>query len=236
MGLKAANGLGAKPRLYLVERHPLLREGFAELLKREGDLDVCGNSADASTALKELAELRPDLAIIDIELKHVSGLELIKRVKELFPEMRTLAVSMYNELLYAERALRAGAGGYVMKQSPVEDVIAAVRWVLRGDRYLSPQMQTRLLKVFCVEGENGSTLDRLSERELQVFQLLGSGARMQEIARQLRVSVKTIETYRAHLIHKLNFKNGLELLQYAVHMATEQRNRPPTPRGTAKGL
>ncbi len=209
-----------KHRVYLIDDHPILREGFAQLLSRQPDLEPCGQAEDAAGALDQIAALQPDLVLLDIELKTSSGVDLIRRLLTLCPKVRILALSMHDEALFAERSLRAGAHGYVMKQAPVQEVLSAMRRVLRGERYLSPKMHERLLKLF---SNSSSGLDRLSNRELQVFQLIGNGCRTREIAEKLGLSVKTIETYRAHLIEKLNLADGAELVHYAINSANAQQ-------------
>lgn len=228
MNAKKANGAsGLRYRLFLIDDHPVLREGFAQLLNQQPDLTVCGQAEDDASALDTISSAQPDMAIVDVELKGSNGIEFIKRIRPLFPELRILAFSMHDEALYAERALRAGAHGYVMKQAPVAEVIAAIRQVLRGERYLSAQMQSRVVKA-SVQGEiekGGSALDRLSDRELEVFHLIGSGVRTREIAAKLGLSIKTIESYRAHLVRKLNLQDGVELVHYAIKTTHEQAKR-----------
>jgi len=162
--------------------------------------------------------------IVDIALKGTNGIELLKRIKALYPEVPVLVLSVQDEALFAERALRAGARGYVMKQAPTEEVMAAVRQVLRGGRYLSRKMQDRLLENLSNAGGAGAVpgVDSLSDRELEVFQLVGSGAGTRQIAQQLNLSIKTIETYRAHIKKKLKLRNGMELIRLAVQRVNEQ--------------
>ena len=210
-----------KRRLLLVDDHPVLREGFAQLLSIEPDLQVCGQTGNSVKALYDIGSLKPDLVILDIALRGCNGIELIKRIKAGYAEMAVLAFSVHDENLYAERALRAGARGYVMKQSPTEEVIAAIRRVLRGERYLSRRMQDRMLErlstgPLSAGDPSGLDLERLSDRELEVLQRIGNGSSTREIAGQLHLSVKTVETYRAHIKEKLNLRNGMELLRTAM--------------------
>lgn len=205
-----------KNRVYLIDDHPILREGFAQLLNRQPEFEVCGQAEDAADALAHVAALKPDLILLDIELKTSSGIDLIRQLLTLCPAARILALSMHDEALFAERSLRAGALGYVMKQAPVPEVLSAMRRVLRGERYVSPKIQERMLKLF---SEPASGRERFSNRELQVFQLIGLGLRTREIAEKLGLSVKTIETYRAHLIEKLNLTDGAELVHQAINSA-----------------
>jgi DNA-binding NarL/FixJ family response regulator len=214
-------------RLLLVDDHPILREGFAGLINQEPDLKVCGQPDDSANALNDIAALKPDLVIVDIALKGINGIELIKRIKALDGELPVLVLSVQDEALFAERALRAGARGYVMKQAPTEEVMAAIRQVLRGARYLSHRMQERMLENLSDGSSSGSApgVECLSDRELEVFQLVGSGCGTRQIAEQLRLSIKTIETYRAHIKQKLKLRNGMELIRSAIKTATEQQER-----------
>lgn len=216
-----------KHRLLLVDDHPVLRDGFAQLISIEPDLQVCGQTGNSVKALYDIGELKPDLVILDIALRGCNGIELIKRIRAVHAEVAILAFSVHDEMLYAERALRAGARGYVMKQSATEEVIAAIRRVLRGERYVSRRMQDRMLEKLS-NGDNhsgaasGLGLERLSDRELEVLQLIGSGLGTRKIAEQLHLSIKTVETYRAHIKQKLNLRNSLELIRLAI----ESVNRP----------
>lgn len=206
----------ARKRIFLVEDHPILRQGFAELLDRHREFQVCGQAEDVPGALSSFPAAQPDLLLLDVELKDSNGLDLIAQAKALFPNLRVLVLSMHDETLFAERALRAGADGYVMKHSPVDEILEAMRRVARGEQYLSVRMQQRL--GFSAKGKpaQNSALGRLSERERQVLHLIGQGTKTREIAAQLKLSVKTVETYRAHLIEKLNLQDGLELVRYAI--------------------
>lgn len=210
-------------RLLLVDDQPILREGFAHLLDQEGDLKVCGQADSATGALKAITALRPDLVTVDVVLKGMNGIELVKQIRALHPMLPVLVLSMLDEVLFAERALRAGAKGYVMKQAPTEEVKSAIRRLLRGGRYLSPRMQERILENLSTGGRVAPGIESLSDRELEVFQLIGSGCATRQIAQQLRLSVKTIETYRAHIKEKLKLANGMELIRMAVETASEQQ-------------
>jgi len=209
----------------LVDDHPILRDGFAQLIGQESDLKVCGEADTATKALTAIAALKPDLVIVDISLKGVSGIELIKRIKLSHPEVPVLVLSVQDEAVFAERSLRAGARGYVMKQAPTEEVMAAIRRVLRGGHYLSRKMQERLLDNLSAGSEGGSApgIECLSDRELEVFRLVGRGCGTRQIAEQLRLSIKTIETYRAHIKEKLKLRNGIELIRSAIKISEEQR-------------
>ena len=210
-------------RLLLVDDQPILREGFAQLLDPEPDLKVCGQADSATGALKAISSLRPDLVTVDIILKGMNGIELIKQIKALHPFLPVLVLSMLDEALFAERALRAGAKGYVMKQAPIEEVKGAIRRLLRGGRYLSPRMQDRILENISGGGGAAPGIESLSDRELEVFQLIGNGCGTRHIAQQLHLSIKTIETYRAHIKEKLKLASGLELIRLAIEMTSERQ-------------
>jgi DNA-binding NarL/FixJ family response regulator len=207
-----------KDRVYLVEDHPVTREGFAQLINFQRDLEICGQAGIVARALTEIAVLNPDLVIVDISLAGTSGIELIKDLVSRDPILKVLVLSMHDESIYAERALRAGARGYVMKQEPTEHVMAAIRHVLGGGVYLSVRMRDHLL--FNVVGRlsaaGASNLDRLSDRELEVFELIGEGRTTAQIGASLHLSVSTVETYRAHIKEKLGLRNATELVQHAV--------------------
>ena len=210
--------------LLLVDDHPILREGLAHLINREGDLKVCGQADTLPKALSAVKELKPELVIADIALKGGNGLELIKAILGLDSELPILILSVLDEALFAERSLRAGARGYVMKQEPIDELMGAIRRVLRGGRYLSQRMQERLLDNLSSGPGNGSTpnIECLSNRELEVFHLVGQGHGTRQIAEQLCLSIKTIETYRAHIKEKLKFRTGMELIRAAIKVATEE--------------
>lgn len=212
-----------KRKIILVEDHPVMRQGLAQMISQEPDLCVCGQFEDAGRAFAGAETLNPDLAIIDLTLKNSSGLELVKNLKARFPKLLVLVLSMYDENLYAERALRAGAAGYIMKQEAVEKVLAAVRQVLNGGVFLSERMSARIMTQL-VGGKTvapGSLMERLSDRELEVFGLIGQGKGTRQIAEQLHLSVKTIESHRAHIKEKLNLRTAAELVHRAIQMRDE---------------
>lgn len=207
-----------RTRILIVDDHPIVRQGLAELVNHESDLAVCGQAEDSHEAIKAIRQLDPDMAIIDISLKETSGLELIKDIHTQYPNMPVLALSMHDENLYAERALRAGAMGYIMKQEATENVIAAIRKILGGEIYVSSRMAVRMVRKL-VTGQREtsvSQVDSLSDRELEVFHLIGKGHGTRQISERLHLSVKTIETYRAHIKEKLNLADAAELLQHAI--------------------
>jgi DNA-binding NarL/FixJ family response regulator len=211
-------GIGNRTQILIVDDHPIVRQGLAELVNHEDDFAVCGQAEDYHEALRAVGQLNPDMAVVDISLKDTSGLELIRDIHLQHPDLPILALSMHDETLYAERALRAGAMGYIMKQEATENVIAAMRRVLAGEMYVSDRMASRMVRKL-VTGQtvaNTSPVDCLSDRELEVFRLIGKGHGTRRISERLCLSVKTIETYRAHIKDKLNLADAAELLQYAI--------------------
>lgn len=207
-----------KSAILLVDDHPILREGFTQLINHEADLHVCGQADNATQALAALEAAKPDLAIVDVSLEGTDGIELIKHIKARFPDVRVLALSMYDERVYAERAFRAGASGYVMKQAPTDHVMEAIRRVLKGKQYFSEEIEIYMLEKLRSGSvqEAESEVGRLTDREMEVFVLIGQGLKTREIAEKLHVSVKTVDSYRAHLKEKLGLKSGVELMRRAV--------------------
>ena len=206
-----------KTRIFLVDDHHIVRMGLAQLINQEADLMVCGEADSSEEAAVGIAKLIPDIAVVDISLGEDDGVELIKRIGVLHPEVKILVLSMHDEDIYAERALRAGAGGYIMKREAAETVITAIRKVLRGDIYLSGTMSERLLgRIFHGTPTAGLHVGDLSNRELEVFELIGIGWSTKEIAERLGLSVKTVETYREKLKIKLKLKDSSELLRQAI--------------------
>jgi DNA-binding NarL/FixJ family response regulator len=211
--------------ILIVDDHPMMRRGLRELLSHEPDLRVCGEAVEAQAALRMIESLPPDLMIVDLSLKQSSGLDLIKRVRATHPEVRMLVISMHDEGLYAERALSAGAMGYVSKQEPPEGVLDAVRLVLRGEVYLSPEMTARRLRQMTPreQHEFRSPVEKLSDRELEVFEAIGIGRSTRQIADQLHVSVKTIETHRENIKRKLGLSGNIELIQRSCRWILEEK-------------
>jgi DNA-binding NarL/FixJ family response regulator len=212
-----------KCKILIVDDHPIMREGIVQLINHEKDLVICGQYEDAGEAFKGVEDHRPDLAVIDISLKGSSGIELLKNIKCNYPSILVLMLSMHDESLYAERVLRAGAAGYIMKQEATERILVAIRKVLNGEVYLSERMSTKLMHQL-VGGRaaaGGSLMERLSDRELEVFGLIGQGKGTRQIAEQLHLSVKTIESHRAHIKEKLNLKNATELVHRAIQLRGE---------------
>jgi DNA-binding NarL/FixJ family response regulator len=211
-------------KIVIVDDHPIVRQGLENLINHESDLSVCGQAEDAHQAMKAIKMLNPDMIIVDISLEEKNGLELIKDIKAQYPSLPILALSMHDETLYAERVLRAGAKGYIMKQQATENVIEAIRKVLSGQLYVSDRMTIRMMHKL-VRGKlkmGTSTTDCLSDRELEVFLLIGKGYGTRQIAERLHLSIKTIETYRAHIKEKLNLAGAAELLQHAIHWVKGQ--------------
>ncbi len=207
-----------KKTVFIVDDHPLLRQGLGLLVNREPDLVVCGEAEEAQTAMREIAAKIPDILIADISLNGPDGLELLKNLRMLYPNLPVLILSMHDESIYAERALRARANGYIMKQEATEKVLVAVRRILGGDIYLSDRMANKLLHQY-VSGASvdmHSRLSALSDRELEVFRLIGEGRGTRQIAEKLHLSIKTVETYQAHIKDKLSLHSGRELVQHAI--------------------
>jgi DNA-binding NarL/FixJ family response regulator len=216
--LDAADRVKPPVRILLVDDHPLTREGLAEVLQRESGLCVCGEAADRQEALETIPVAKPDLVIVDLALKESDGLELIKDMRAQFPKILVLVVSMQDELLYAERALRAGAAGFVSKEEAAVSVVQAVRHLLCGEVYISQRVASQMAARIAGHPRAKSlpALDSLTDRELQVFQLIGDGLSRQQIAQSLHLDVNTVETYRLRIREKLQLKNALELRQYAI--------------------
>ncbi len=213
-----------KKRILIVDDHPMMRQGLAQLIGEEADLTICGEAEKASQALEAIGKLNPDLVLADISLPDKSGIELIKDMQAIQPGLAVLVISMHDESLYAERVLRAGARGYIMKQEGGKKLMAAIRQVLGGQIYVSEKISAKILEGF--SGRRPSTgsslIDRLSDRELEVFQLIGEGIGTREIAAQLHLSVKTVEVHRAHIKEKLSLKTAPELVRFAVRWAEAQ--------------
>lgn len=207
-----------RAKILLVDDHAVVRYGIAQLINRQSDMMVCGEEEDASKALSAIAKLKPDLVIADISLKESSGLELMRNIKAQYPGLRVLVVSVHDESIYAEIAFRAGALGYLMKEEALEKILTAIRRVLDGAIYVSDTLAAKMLQQQ-VRGQTDikeSPVKGLSDRELEVFQLIGQWKKTREIADELHLSIKTIEYYREQIKHKLNLRNAAELTQYAT--------------------
>jgi DNA-binding NarL/FixJ family response regulator len=207
-----------KSLILLLEDHPIVRQGLEQTINHEPDLRVCAAVETAAQALQQIETARPDLLLLDISLQGANGLDVLKLVRQRHPDLRVLILSMHDERVYAMRALGEGAAGYVMKEAATEKVLDAIRRVLKGDVYLSPQMEKRSMQQFVGRrsASKGTPLEQLSKRELEVFDLIGQGQPTRQIADALHVSVKTVESHRQHIKEKLGLSNGHELVQHAI--------------------
>lgn len=231
------NPESGKRKVLIVDDHPLVREWLANLINQQADLAVCGEATTATQAMQAVAGLKPHVAIVDISLKDSSGIELVKDLRGLHPELVVLVLSMHEESLYADRALRAGARGYIMKRETTRKVIEALRTILAGKFYLSEAM-TQAMATRFVEGKSlpaRSPIEQLSDRELAVFDLLGQGVGTRRIAETLHVSIKTVQAYCARIKEKLKLRSGTELMREAVRHLEAQRLEPPRPEATSAG-
>lgn len=215
---KAGTAAEAKFRILLVDDHPMVRERLAEVIQREPDLSVCGEAEDRLRALEVIASTHPHLAIVDLTLKHSHGMELIKDIRSQHPELEILVVSMHDELLHAERVIRAGARGFITKQEATKKIMLAIRTVLNGEIYLSEKIAAQIAAgaVGDARARPGLPVAKLSDRELLVFEMIGHGHSTRQIADELHLDMRTIETYRARIKEKLNLKDANDLLQYAI--------------------
>ena len=211
-------------RILLVDDHPVVRDGFAEVINREADLTVCAVAEDRAGALKAIETAGPNLVVIDLTLKNSSGLELIKDIHVRWPNLLVLVVSMHHENLYAERVLRAGARGYITKQQATRDILLAIRRVLAGGIYLNETAGAAVLQRLAAkpQPEGEAIEDLLTDRELQVFELTGQGFSTREIAGQLRIDIKTVETYRIRIKEKLHLESSSDLLKLAIRWGQDQ--------------
>jgi DNA-binding NarL/FixJ family response regulator len=216
----------SKRTVFVIDDHPIVRDGLTQLINREPDLTVCGTAEDIYEALKAMQTLKPDIALADISLKGADGIELIKNLKIRMPALPVLVLSIHDESIYAPRALRAGARGFIMKQEATENVLLALRRVLIGEIYLSMRMANKMLQQFV--GAPGTaqkfSIDRLSDRELEVFRLIGQGHGTRRIAEELRLSVKTVESYREHIKEKMTLSDASELVQHAIQWLQREKS------------
>lgn len=221
-----------KTRIYIVDDHPLIRRGLAGLISAESDMEVCGQAEDAGKATAEIMKLRPDLVIVDISLKGNSGLELIKNIKSFDSKIHVLVLSMHDESVYALRVLKAGARAYIMKNDLIDKVIEAVRRIGKGHLYVSEKVASQMLNQLMTgkpaEDSEGSAVHGLSDRELEVVDLIGNGLPTREIAAKLHISIKTVETHRSHIKRKLELENATQLVQFCVRWV-EKRSSPLSP-------
>lgn len=206
-----------KRRIFIIDDHAVLRDGLRRLITDQDDLTLCGEAENARKAFTKLETIEPHLIIVDISLPGSNGIELIKALKARFPKLAVIVLSMHDEALYAERALRAGAKGYIMKQASAEHLLSAIRTVLRGEIHLSSDLSSALLKsIVSQKQQTVNSLDRLSDRELEIFRLLGQGFTTREIATNLSISAKTVESHRGNIRQKLKLNNGAELMRFAM--------------------
>lgn len=229
----------AQTRVVIVEDHPMVREHLSHLISMESDMVVCGEADNIQQARQIIEKLRPDIALVDITLRGSSGLELIKDLKALGIGVPILVVSMHDEAVYAERALRAGARGYITKSEASEEVMNAIRQVLAGGVYASPTFTSQVLQNLVETGKprHALPLNQLSDRELEVFHLIGHGRTTQEIAMTLNLGASTVDSYKARVKEKLHLKNAAELSHQAANWVRdlEQRTAEPSSEGTGKG-
>lgn len=214
-----------KSSVILVDDHPVVREGLARVIEQEADLEVCDQAQNAIEALQKIESSQPDIAVIDVTLDGSHGLELVKDLKIRFPNLPILMLSMHDESLYAERSLRAGAKGYIMKQQPPQELVKAIRRVLQGEVYLSEAMTRQMLDKIAGESKvrGNSPSEALSDREFEVFELIGQVRSTSQIATLLHLSVKTVQTHREHIKQKLSLTDGVSLVRYAVQWVGVQK-------------
>jgi len=214
-----------RKQILIVDDHPMMREGLAQLIDHEADLAAAVQASTAAQALEAIAARKPDLALIDISLPDKNGLELIKDLQALHPDLPTLVVSMHDESLYAERVLRAGGRGYIMKQEGGRKLMEAIRHVLAGKIYVSDKISAKILENYSGRRPEAvhSPVERLSDREFEVFQLIGQGQGTRQIADHLHLSVKTVEVHRANIKRKLELKAATELVRFAIRWTEAQR-------------
>lgn len=212
-----------KTSIFIVDDHPLLRRGLAELINREPDMVFCGEAEDSPSAMKQIMQIKPDLVIVDISLKGYNGIELIKNIKAFDQKIQVLVLSMHDESVYAMRVLKAGAKAYVMKQEVTEKVMDAVRRIRAGKVFVSERVASRMLDQVVIGGDptSGSPVDLLSDRELEIVNMIGSGLPTREIAAKLHISIKTVESHRARIKEKLSLENAIQLVQFCVRWVEE---------------
>ncbi len=206
-------------RVLVVDDHPIVREGLEHLLSRENDMEVCGFASNANEALSNINETKPDFMIVDIGLEDgINGIELLKMIRKQHPQIKTLVLSMYDEKLYAERAVQAGARGYLMKEDFIDTIVTAIRQIMNGHLYLSNNIVSKVVDNFLSDqsGDGRAGIEKLTNRELEVLQLIGRGFKTLEIAKNLNISVKTVGTYRSRIQTKLNIENNAGLVKFAI--------------------
>lgn len=214
----SSRSVAKRTRIFVVDDHPIVRQGLSLMINQEPDLAVCGEAEEAHHALQEIAASNPDIVVIDISLNGPDGLDLLKMLRLRAPNLPVLILSMHDESVYAERALRAGANGYIMKQEATDKVLVALRRILNREIYVSDRIANKMLRHY-VRGADSKTnlpVAELSDRELEVFRLIGDGHGTRQIAEQLHLSVKTVESYQAHIKDKLSLRSARELVQHAI--------------------
>jgi DNA-binding NarL/FixJ family response regulator len=224
MVARRAAAVAARTRIILVEDHAVFRQGLTWIIEEEPGFEVCGTAAEGHEALARIKALKPALVLVDIGLPGMDGIELTRRIRESFPKVLILILSMYKETLYAERALKAGANGYLMKKENGETVIAAIKAVLEGRTYVSPEFNEAMLQRVASAGRKTGTfaLDLLSDRELQVYRRIGQGRSTRQIAEELIISMKTVEAHKERIRAKLNLATNADLIQQAIHWARSE--------------
>src|ERR1700728_1704519 len=225
MNKTRANSPGSKCRVFLIDDHPIVRQGLALFIDREPDLMVCGEADGAASAPQAIRDSMPDFIVLDISLDGPDGLDLLKTLRVTYPNLPVLVLSMHDESIYAERALRAGANGYIMKQEATEKVLVALRRILSGEIYVSDKIANSMLQHY-VRGANPSehsSIAELTDRELEVFRLIGEGHGTRQIAEALHLSVKTVESYQAHIKEKLSLRSARELVQHAIEWTVREK-------------
>jgi DNA-binding NarL/FixJ family response regulator len=223
--MNQAPALGRKIKVFVVDDHPIVRQGLALLINRKQDLVVCGEAEDAQSAMQSVNAVRPDIMVVDISLSGPDGLDLLKDVRMRHPDLPVLILSMHDESIYAERALRAGAQGYIMKQEATEKVLVALRRILSHEIYVSERIANRMLQRYIgsPSSERASSVADLTDRELEVFRLIGEGHSTRQIAEELHISVKTVESYQAHIKEKLSLRTARELVQHAIQWSIGEK-------------
>jgi DNA-binding NarL/FixJ family response regulator len=217
--MPAQNNASNEVRILIVDDHPLMREALKRIIQREANFVVCGEAEDSGQALAMIATARPNLAIVDLTLKNSNGLDLVKKLHDQHPKVLALVLSMHDETVQAERAIRTGARGYITKQEVGEKILSAIRQVLNGEIYWSEKVAAKIASRVAGQGSapNGFSVELLTDREMRVFELIGLGRSPRQISAKLNISVSTVGTYRARIKEKLNLNSGFELVQYAIY-------------------
>jgi DNA-binding NarL/FixJ family response regulator len=215
-----------KRKIIIIDDHPVVRQGMAQLINQENDLEISGQVEEANKVVDLIKKILPDLVILDLSLKDTSGIEVIKDIKVIYPELPILVLSMHDESLYAERVLRLGAMGYIMKHEATEKIIFAIRQVLNGNIYASDNILSNILKkAVSNKSDRKSPMESLSDRELEIFQFIGDGLKTSQIAEKLNLSTKTIEVYKEKIKEKLNISSGAELTKYCIEFSMNEKRK-----------